>query len=72
MCIFFLFVKPRVFLICTERQKSCTTFHFDFYLFKTDYFKFKFYSDDVPVSEDYFCHKFECIGMPGNSKALFW
>ena len=43
-----------------------------FFWFKIDYFKFECYSDDVPVSKDYFCHKFECLGMPGNSKALFW
>ena len=38
-----------------------------FFWLKTDYFKFKYYSDDVSVSKDYFCHKFECLGMPGNS-----
>ena len=43
-----------------------------FFWFKTDYFKFKYYSDDVSMSKDYFCHKFECLGMPGNSLALFW
>ena len=43
-----------------------------FFWFKTDFFKLKCYSDDVPVSKDYFCHKFECLCMPGNSKALFW
>ena len=42
-----------------------------FFWLKTDYFKFLYYSDDVPVSKDYFCHKFECLGMPGNLKALF-
>ena len=26
--------------IYTERKKSCTTFHFQFFWFKTDYFKF--------------------------------
>ena len=43
-----------------------------FFWFKTDYFKFQCYSDDVPVSKDYFCHNFECLGMPGNSKARFF
>ena len=46
--------------VYNERQKSCTTFHFHFFWFKTDYFKFKYYSDDVLVLKDYFCYKFEC------------
>ena len=38
-----------------------------FFLFKTDYFKVQYYSDDVPVSNDHFCHKVECVGITGNS-----
>ena len=42
-----------------------------FFLFKTDYFKFLYYSDDVPVSKDYFCHKFKCIGNLGIHRHFF-
>ena len=28
--------------------------------------------DEVQVSKDYYCYKFECLRMPGNSNVQFW
>ena len=69
-----IFTANRVFsrIKYTERQKSCTTSHFLFYWFKTDYLFFLYYLDDVPVSKDYNCHIFECLRMPGKPKVQFW
>ena len=55
----------------TERQKSYSNVYFRSFLwFKTDQFIFKYYSDDMPVSEDYFYPNLNALVL--NPQVLFF
>ena len=58
----YLYINIYIYVFYTERQKSCTTYSFDFFWIKIDDFKNQRSLVFMPVQKTIVSEKIKCVG----------